>query len=177
MNDLEQKLAPQTRTMQIIVAAMVVVPLIFAGVVLLIGSQEPQNPAPIQGEMVERRGGAAMGQIAMGFGLIALFVQQVMGRFVTSQAVNNLAVRAMNEPERLGEAFMVGTIVSCAINEGAAFLNLIAYMSSQSIYNLGMALLLIASNAIKMPTVNKVVNWTQATEKRLSEERDLKGNG
>ncbi|CAN0339703.1 unnamed protein product [Ectocarpus sp. 4 AP-2014] len=171
---LETKLAPQVRTMQIVVLAMVVVPLIFAGVVLVIGAQGPENPAPIQGEMIPQRGGATMGRIALGFGLVAMLAQQLMGRYVTSQAVQNLKVQAMGEPERLGEAFMTGTVVSCAINEGAAFLNLIAYMASQSPYNLGMGLLLIASNAIKWPTLGKVAAWARMTAKRLKEERELK---
>ena len=164
---LEAKLAKPTRTMQIVVAAMVVVPLIFAGVVLVIGSQEPQEPAPIQGQMPERQGGAVVGNLAMVVGLFCLFIQSVMQKFVTKQAVQNLAVQAMGEPERLGEAYLTGLVVSGAINEMAAFLNLIAYMSSQSVYNLGMALLLVTSNALKMPTVKKVAAWARATAEQL----------
>lgn len=174
--DLETKLAPQVRTLQIIVLAMIIVPLIFAGVVLAIGAQGPQDPAPINGEMVPQRGGAAMGQIALVFGLVALFVQQLMGRYVTGQAVKNLSVQAMGEPERLGEALLTGTVVSCAINEGAAFLNLIAFMASQSPYNLGMALLLIASNAMKWPTVGRAADWARTTGRRLREEAELRGD-
>lgn len=165
--DLESQLALPVRNLRVIVAAMVVVPLIFAGVVLLIGSQEPENPAPVGGQMVERRGGDTIGQLAMIMGLIAIVAQQFVGRFVTKQAVQNLSVRAMGNPERLGEAFIVGTVVSCAINEGAAFLNLIAYMSSQWYYNLGMALLLIASNALKFPSTRKVAAWARATTEEL----------
>lgn len=171
---LETKLAPQVRTMQLIVSAMVVVPLIFAGVVIAIGAQGPQNPAPINGQMVPQRGGVAMGQIALVVGLVALLVQQLMGRWVTGQAVQNLRVQAMAEPERLGEAFLTGTVVSCAINEGAAFLNLIAYMGSQSPYNLGMGVLLILSNAVKWPTVAKVAAWTEAKVRQLRDEAALR---
>lgn len=167
---LETKLAKPTRTMQIVVAAMIVVPLIFAGVVLVIGSQAPQDPAPIQGELPERRGGEVVGNVALLAGLFCLFIQSVMQKFVTGQAVQNLAVQAMGEPERLGEAYLTGIVVSGAINEMAAFLNLIAYMSSQSAYNLGMALLLIASTAIKMPTVKRVAAWARATAESLRSE-------
>ncbi len=166
-DDLEAKLAMPVRNLRIIVAAMVIVPLIFAGVVLLIGSQEPQNPAPVEGAMVERRGGETIGQLALIMGLVAIVAQQFMGRFVTKQAVQNLSARAMGNPERLGEAMIVGTVVSCAINEGAAFLNLIAYMSSQWYYNLGMALLLIASNALKFPSTSRVAAWAKATTEEL----------
>lgn len=172
---LEAKLAPIVRTLRLIVLAMIVVPLIFAAVVLVIGGQGPQDPAPINGELVPQRGGAAMGQIALTAGLVALFAQQFLGRFVTGQAVKNLAVQSMGEPERLGEAYLTGTVVSCAINEGAAFLNLIAFMASQSPYNLGMAVLLILSNAMKWPTVGKVADWARGTERRLTEEADLRG--
>ncbi|QDT70446.1 hypothetical protein MalM25_33940 [Planctomycetes bacterium MalM25] len=164
---LEAKLAKPTRTMQIVVAAMIVVPLIFAGVVLVIGAQGPQDPAPIQGEMPARRGGEVVGHLALVVGLFCLFIQSVMQKFVTKQAVQNLAVQAMGEPDRLGEAYLTGLVVSGAINEMAAFLNLIAYMSSQSVYNLGMALLLVASTAIKMPTVKKVAAWARATAESL----------
>ncbi len=167
---LEAKLAKPTRTMQIVVAAMVVVPLIFAGVVLVIGAQGPQEPAPIQGQMPERRGGEVVGAVALLVGLFAIFIQSVAQKLVTKQAVRNLAEQAMDEPERLGEAYLTGIVVSGAINEMAAFLNLIAFMVSQSHYNLGMALLLIASNALKMPTVKKVAAWARATTERIRSE-------
>lgn len=168
MPDLADKLASTVRTLQIIVLAMVVVPLIFAGVVLVIGGQAPADPAPIQGEMVAPQGGVAMGRVAMGFGLVALIVQQWMGRYVTSQAVENLRHHAMHSPERLAEALLTGTVVSCAICEGAAFLNLIAYMASQSSLNLWMGLLLVASNAMKFPTMRKVLNWTERTMEKVA---------
>ncbi|TWT96800.1 hypothetical protein Pla108_25740 [Botrimarina colliarenosi] len=173
MPELEQKLAQPVRTMQIVILAMIVVPLIFAAVVLVIGSQAPEQPAPIRGEVVQQQGREAVGRIALMFGLVALFAQQWMGRFVTKQAVQNLARQAMKEPERLGEAFVTGTVVSCAINEMAAFLNLIAYMSSQSWTNLAMGLLLIASNALKMPTVKKVAAWIRVTVERLRVEQGV----
>lgn len=166
-NDLESELILPVRNLRIIVAAMVIVPLIFAGVVLVIGPQAPQNPAPVDGVMVEGRGGAAIGQLALLVGLVAIVAQQLMGRFVTKQTVQALSSRAMSEPSRLGEAFITGTVVSCSINEGAAFLNLIAYMSSQWTFNIGMALLLIASNATKFPTVPRVANWARATAEQL----------
>ena len=167
--DLAAKLASTVRTLQIIVLAMVVVPLIFAGVVLVIGSQAPVDPAPIQGEVVApRQGGETMGRVAMGFGLIALVVQQWMGRYVTSQAVENLRHHAMQSPERLAEALLTGTVVSCAICEGAAFLNLIAYMASEASLNLWMGLLLVASNASKFPTMGRVLAWTEKTMEKVA---------
>lgn len=171
MDDLPQKLSQQVRTMQIIVLAMIVVPLIFAGVVLAIGSQAPQEPAPIRGEVIPKGDGlVVIERLALLVGLVALVAQQWMGRFVTGQAIKNLTLRAMHEPERLGEAYLTGLVVSGAINEMAAFLNLIAYMQSQSKLNLGMALVLIASTAIKWPWLDKVADWARDTAERLREE-------
>lgn len=169
MNDLEQKLTTQVRTMQIIVVAMVVVPLIFAGVVLVIGAQTPEEPAPINGQVAP----AAQGQLvvermAMAAGLAAIFLQQVMGRHVRGQAVQNLIRQVMAEPARLGEAYLTGLVVSGAINEMAAFLNLIAYMNSQSPFNFGMAMLLIASTATKFPTCKRVAKWARAKAQELA---------
>lgn len=157
--------------MQIVIAAMIFVPLVFVGFVLVVGDQTPQNPAPIQGQVVEQQGAAVVERLALIVGLGCLFVQQYMGRFVTRQAVASLSQRAMHEPERLGEAYMTGLVVSAAINEMAAFLNLIAYMQSQSPLNLGMGLLLIASNATKMPTASRVAGWAETTAQRLRDDQ------
>lgn len=172
MDDLAQRLAFQVRNKQIFILAMIVVPLIFAGVVYAIGSQAPQNPAPIRGQMVQRHDGMiVLERLALIVGLFALIAQQWLGLFVTGQSIRVLVREGTAEPERIAEAYLTGVLISCGINEAAAFLNLIAYMPTQSMLNYGMGLLLIVSNIFKMPTAQKVAKWARNMAQRLAEKR------
>ena len=171
--DLRRRLAPQVRVMQIIVGAMLFGTVVFGAVVLVIGDQQAQAPAPIQGKQVEPTGGGPIATIALVVGLVGLFAQQVAGRVVTDQAARKAYQVAPDEPEKLGEAYMTGLVVACAICEGAAFFNLIAHMVSRSPLNLAMAGLLAASIAIKLPFLERVADWVEAKLRRFREEASL----
>jgi Na+/H+-dicarboxylate symporter len=159
---IQEKLATQVRTMQIVFAAMIVVPLVFAGVVYAIGSQAPQNPAPIRGKVVGWQGGPVIERIALGTGLVAVAIGPWIGRQVTRLARVNLDKQGLNEPERIAEAHLTGQVVTGATNEMAAFMNLIGYMATQSPWCLAMGLLLILSNAVRFPTMRQAVAWAEA---------------
>lgn len=172
VDDLAQRLAVQVRTKQIFILAMIVVPLIFAGVVYAIGSQAPQNPAPIRGQMVDRQGAMiVIERLALVVGLMILVVHPWIGNFVTGQSIRVLVREGTADPEHIAEAHLTGTLVACGMNEAAAFLNLIAFMPTQSLWNLGMALLLILSSAFKMPTAKRVAAWARNMAQRLAEKR------
>ncbi|MEQ8846977.1 hypothetical protein [Botrimarina sp.] len=173
---LETKLVPWVRTMQIILAGLCAGPIVFAGILLAIGSQKPENPAPLAGQQVEADGDGLIEKIALGVGVLAIFSQGVVGRVVTDAAAK--AAVGENQPgesaEALAGAYQTGLIVASAINEGGAFFNLVAYMITQSPWNMAMAALLVCSNAAKFPTVAKVANWAEAKARQLSEEAALK---
>ncbi len=172
VDDLAQRLAVQVRTKQIFILAMIVVPLIFAVVVYAIGSQAPQNPAPIRGKMVDRQAAmVVIERLALVVGLLTLVVHPWIGSFVTGQSIRVLVREGTADPEHIAEAYLTGTLVACGMNEAAAFLNLIAFMPTQSLWNLGMALLLILSSAFKMPTAKRVAAWARNMAQRLAEKR------
>lgn len=158
-SSLEDRLSSQVRTMQVVFAAMVVVPLVFAGVVYAIGSQAPQNPAPLRGQVVGWTGGPVVERIALVAGLAAVALAPSLGGVVTRMARSNLVRQGLDEPERRSEAHLTGLVVTGATNEMAAFVNLIAYMATQSPWAMGMGLLLIASNAARFPTMRRAVAW------------------
>ena len=172
MDDLAQRLALQVRNKQVFILAMIIVPLIFAGVVYVIGSQAPQNPAPIRGQMIQRPNGMIiLERLALVVGALTFLVQPWLGAFATGQSIRILVRQGTADPEHIADAYMFGTLIICAINEAAAFLNLIAFMPTQSLWNLGMALLLLLSSALKIPTTKKVSAWARNMAQRLDEKR------
>lgn len=174
---LEAQLTPQVRVMQIILAGLCAGPILFAAILLAIGSQKPREPAPLAGQQAEANGDELIEQIALGFGVLAIFVQGVVGRVVTDGGAK-AALRASGPggaTEALAGAYQTGLIVSSAINEGGAFFNLVSYLITQSPWNMAMAALLVMSNVAKFPTVTKVANWAEAKAKQMNEEAALEG--
>lgn len=161
MSSLETDLAPQVRTMQIIVVAMCAAPLIFMGITQVIGDLGPDRELAI------------LSQVGMVFGLVAVVMQNVLGRVITDQASKSVADRITQQPESLGGAYMSGMIVSVAICEGAAFLNLIAYAFQQNPWNIAMAAFLIVVAGTKFPTLGGVTAWVERTAERLKHEQQL----
>ena len=172
MDDLAQRLTLQVRNKQVFILAMIIVPLIFAGVVYAIGSQAPQHRAPIRGHMVQRADGMIiLERLALVLGALALIAQSWLGAVATGQSIRILIRQGTADHEHLADAYLFGTLISCAINEAGAFLNLIAFMPTQSLWNLGMALLLLLSSALKIPTTKKVAAWARNMAQRLEQKR------
>jgi len=171
--NLAEKLTPLVRTMQIINAAMILAPVVFAGIVLVIGDQGPVNPAPLRGQPAAPNRGAPLETVGLVSGLAAIVVQGIAGRSIAAAGVKTALAADGDRVESLAGAYQTGLVVSLAINEGAAFLNLIAYMFSPNPWNLAMAGLLILANATKFPTVNRVITWVDACERRLKDEEQF----
>lgn len=170
-NTLQDRLAEPVRTMQIISAALIMGPIAFAIVVLAIGDQGPGDPAPIQGQAAAAPAVDPLQTIGLVVGLVAIFAQNVLGRVVSEAGVKAALTADGDRVESLAGAYQTGLIVALAVNEGAAFLNLIAYMISPSVWNLAMAGLLIVSNAVKFPTVGRVATWIEMRERRIEDEK------
>lgn len=175
MNDasLHERLAPQARVMQIILTAMVVVPLLFGVIAVVLSAQPDAEPAPIQGALPpEPEGtGGLLPTLALGIGLAALFAQQVVGNQVTEQGVKQALGDTQADGDRaesLAGALMTGSIVSGAINEGAAFFALITHMIEPSPWCLSIATILILSNLLKVPTLDRIVVWVESQQRRLT---------
>ncbi|QDU58415.1 hypothetical protein [Aeoliella mucimassa] len=180
-------LANQVRAMQIIVLALAMGIFTFGVVVIGLGltDQQPEvainpptleepleQPAGENGEAVDgelaapgnelpadeqEQWGPFIAYLAIGFAMIAT----VLG-FIVPQVI------AARSPATIG-TYQSTLIVGCALFEGAAFFNLIAYMLEGQLYSLVIAALLMLCILSRFPTVAKVEEWLEA---RLRSERD-----
>jgi hypothetical protein len=158
------------RTMQIIVAAMAAGVGVFFAVVLVISP----NAKPAGGPPAE----LLVSYIAAAAGLAGILAWAVVPRIITSgnrQAIvhGKLAPRAglsQNLPmtdERMQirpiiAMYQTSLIVGCAILEGAAFFNLVAYMLEQQPMNLVVAGVLLLLLLTQIPTVSRLASWVES---------------
>ena len=186
--DLQQKLAPQVRTLQIIIAALAAGVIVFlAGTLVIAPSDEAAG------------GGDA--ELPLGLGLmtlVALFMtaSMVVARMIvpaqmTAVARRRIAAGTWHPPqstqatekllEQTGDAgklsmiFMMRTIVAAALLEGAAFTSIVAYMQEGSTVALGLAVALAAGILLHFPTAPRVAGWIETQLRRVEEERDIAG--
>lgn len=184
--DLQEELAPQVRTLQIIIAALAAGVIVFLAGTLVIASPD-QGPD----------GGDA--ELPLGLGLmtlVALFMtaSMVVARVIvpsqmTAAARRRIAAGTWHPPqstqatekllEQTGDAgklsmiFMMRTIVAAALLEGAAFTSIVAYMQEGSTVALGLAVALAAGILLHFPTAPRVAGWIEAQLRRVEEERDM----
>ena len=137
-------------TCQIIVAALCMGVLTFAGVTLMRGGfQVVLKPTltTLIGVF------AAVSAIAMSF-----IVPAIVGNSSASRP------SVANEPTtesitKLFSVYQVQLILGCAFLEGAAFLNVFLYQTSQSILSLASAAICVALMLVRIPTKSKIQAW------------------
>ena len=168
-----------TRTCQIIVGALALGVIVFAGVVL---AQEVQPPEQDKTEVL-----TIVGVI---FALVAIVLAVLVPKMVVF-SMRRLVLegkpillpkqsRPIPLPEELGEAgplaivYQTQLIVGAAILEGAAFMNLVAYMLGQQTMNLGLAALLLIALFFKFPTLDRVEQWVEGQLKVIEEMRSFR---
>ncbi|MEM9185515.1 MAG: hypothetical protein AAGB00_03360 [Planctomycetota bacterium] len=146
-NELEQQITPAVRTLQVIVAALCMGPIIFAAVVLIV----IKPPAFEESDLMSR--------FAMLAGLGMVLAQSVVSGFVANQGVKEWAGSG-GEVGELSHVHQIRTIIACALCEAGAFFNLIVYgFLNADPWNLAMAGLLVAVTATRFPTVAGVADW------------------
>jgi hypothetical protein len=163
-----EKLAPQVRTLQIIVAAFVVGCITFGAIAFFLQVAPPLAA----GEQVF----PVVTSMALAFGGFALVAQVVLGPMLLKQSRQSLVQQEGESPDdamRLLTGFYTTTIVVAAFAEGACFFNLIAYMIEGSPYALAMAGLLVLTILMRFPTVNGVADWLESETRRVKEEREV----
>ncbi|MEN0111789.1 MAG: hypothetical protein AAF805_13805, partial [Planctomycetota bacterium] len=95
--------------------------------------------------------------------------EQGVKQALASPADGDASRGAGDRAEQLAGALMVGGVVSGAINEGAAFFALIVHMIEPSPWCLSIATILILSNLLKVPTLDRVVVWVESQQRRLAD--------
>lgn len=156
MDELEEEIRPQVRTMQAIVAGLAASPILFAVITIFLRLK------PLGEEAA-----TTLNTIALAVGLIGLIAQQIFGDLVLKASVKSVGAEAVDEPEKLAGAYLSALLVSCALCEAAAFVNLIAFMITRAPLTMAMGLLLVLASAIKFPTVGKVASWARREVQQL----------
>ncbi|WP_425400923.1 hypothetical protein [Aeoliella sp.] len=146
-NEDREQLAVAVRTMQIIVFSMAMGCVVFAVILLTVIQPDPTEGPP------------TIAYIGVAAGLAALVAGVIVPRLI-----------AASQPATAG-AYQTTLIIGLAIFEGAAFLNLVAYMIEGQSFSLAVAAVLIAAIVMGMPTIGRVEDWLDA-RRRSDEEAD-----
>lgn len=143
------------RTLKIITIAMAAGVLVFMAIALVTNQGALDGDADI------------LSWIAIGFaGLMFVNHLVIPGVIATASLgkVSTEQIREADEATRFSLIFptyQIRHIVACALLEGAAFFNVVAYMMEPFGGNLAAAGILIALIAVRIPTVSGVTFWVQ----------------
>lgn len=184
--DLAERLKPAILTLRIIVVALATGVVAFAVAAIVIRMQQAQAPA------IE-----AAGLLTI-LGIAAAPVAFVLSRFVpglfAGKARRQIASGQFGPPGGAnpdqtggpqsslvqlgddGKLFMVyqtKTILAIALIEGAAFLNIIAFLLEGSPIALGLGLLLALVIVALFPRTSRVVEWIASQRRLMAEEKLL----
>ncbi len=179
MNDQHREyLHTTTKTLQIIVGALMAGVLVFAAVVFFIGDAE--DNAGDESQMLS--------SIAIGATLAAVVAAVVVPRLMRAkfrQAIVAGESLGPNLPEsqfsELGDvglimaAYQSTVIIGAAILEGAAFLNLTSYLVENQPINLACAAALLVGLLLKFPTRNRIEDVVADELKQIEELRMFDG--
>jgi hypothetical protein len=162
IDPVPKRLDQQVRVLQIIVGALMFGVTSFGVVAIVIGSRK------------EGGGDSPIWMIAAGFALLMLIARQTMGVVMVNGIRRQIANGTWQpstkggspafpadatDADRLLAVLQTVTIVQCALPEGAAFFNLIAYIVDGHVMSLGIVAVLLLWMSSSFPTRDRVVNW------------------
>lgn len=132
---------------QIIVASLMMGVILFAAVVLI----TPPQPA---GDM------AVLEYAALGAAGLLLAARAVVpGLLASAQVRQVMPTNPADLRQPLAGVYMSRTIIGGALLEGAAFINLVAYMINRHWSNIGMAGFLVIVMAVTFPSQSQFETW------------------
>jgi hypothetical protein len=152
------------RTVQIIVFALAVGPVVFAGIALI----QRMNQPPQQDAMIA--------YLAVGFAVTALGVRSLIGAAMATKQRKQIAAgswslgpnaargglpTSVTDGDRLLFAFQQKTITESALVEGAMFFVLISFMIVGQWWSLAVAGVLLVVNVVPFPTYDRIENWVR----------------
>ncbi|QDT53623.1 hypothetical protein Pan44_16460 [Caulifigura coniformis] len=152
------QLRMQTRTIQIVVAALITGVVTFAGFLA------------VSGEFQKPPRGQTLSYVAVAFGALAAVLHVVVPAAIERTSLAKQGVGA--GPEMLMGTLFTRTIVACAILEGAAFFSLVAFQTEHQLWVLGVTAVLLLLMIAQFPTATRIEHWLetrmmeQATDRR-----------
>jgi hypothetical protein len=195
MNDPDV-LEPITRTCQIIVSAMIMGVTAFLAIVMfMVPTAINLGPAPAAGgpgaPAFPGEAGTEMPLItylAVGMGIVGLVLSFIVPSMFVASARRKIAKgmcspTATGDPAQLAKFYAAGDtgklavvyqtqlIIGSALCEGMAFFATVAYMVERNPLALGMALILLAGLAVRIPTRNRGNAWIDQQQSMLQTER------
>lgn len=191
-DETESVVSQVTRTLQIIVGALVAGLLIFLAITVALNMQ-PRNPHPPGGPPPARA--PSLIYVALAFAAMSMPMSALVPRMITTNARKQIARgtwvpgrRPMAQMEaalaagkevpdeiKLLGVYHTQTIVGAALNEGAAFFAIIVNLIEPSSLALGLALVLIAAMLPRFPTRGKVEQWLVQQVELVHQGRALGG--
>lgn len=179
--DDEDAVQAATRVMQIIVGSLTLGVVLFATLIVgVLRSDKP--PVPDAPKLL---GLPILTAVAACFGLLSVLVSFVIPKIMVDGGLKQIAkgpsldeakrldsgerqVFPASDVRRLLPVFQTQLITASALNEGAAFFAVLAYMIEARPIALGVAAVLIALLVSRFPTVDRVKGWLEAQLERLT---------
>lgn len=94
--------------------------------------------------------------------VLSLVVPQIVSANLVSQAARAPAEELST---RLSQAYFTKVLIGNAILEGSSFLNLVFYITSEHVLNLGSALFLTALMVFRFPTQSRFEAWLEQIQR------------
>jgi hypothetical protein len=185
-SDLAQRLKPAIMTLRIIVVALVTGVVAFAVTAIVIRMLQVAAPANGAAGLLTTLGiAAAPVALLLSRFVPGLFVAKARGQIASGQfglpSESNLAqsggpqssLGQFGDDDKLFTVYQTKTIISAALLDGAAFLNIVAYLLGGSLIAIGLGLLLALAIASLFPRESRVVDWIEAQRRLMTEEKLL----
>jgi hypothetical protein len=155
-------LPAQVRVMQIIVGALLMGVLLFAGIATfvtffspVVGPNNEAVPVVVPGPPMIAYFAAAMAVISI---LARLVVPGIIVRGSVKTLLNSKPIEAVTKLDFV-PIYQNSLIVASALIEGAVLINCVAVIADHQPWSLGIAALLIVIMGAGLPTVDRVDNW------------------
>lgn len=179
--DDEDAVQAAVRTMQIIVAALTLGVVVFSVLVLaLLRDDKPLDP-----NTPRLLGLPMLTAMAVLFGVVSLIASYIVPKIIADGSIRQLAkgpplddtkrldsggrqIYPASDVGRLLPVFQTQVITASALNEGAAFFAVLAYLTEGQPIAIGVAAVLIAVLVSRLPTVDRVKGWLEAQLERLA---------
>jgi hypothetical protein len=162
-NQIPQRLDQQVRVMKIIVGTLMSGVISFAAIAIFLGAEKKEG------------GGSLISMMGAGFAVMMIAARMTIGPIMInaqrrriangtwqaprSGTAQNLFPADATDADRLLAVLQTVTILQCALPEGAAFLNLIAYMTEHQVWSLAVVAVLLLWMSSSFPTRDGVSNW------------------